>query len=104
MNWLSGLGISLKVALLAFLAALAGVAVLRHKKEAEKWRDKAVDIKLGNVVKGTTTAAAANTQAKLHQSRAKQIKDKALVRAKERGGKDEKIDKDINSLTKFFFR
>ena len=98
MEFIKGLGISVKVALLAFLAALAGMAVLRQKKEAAKWKDKAVEISLGNVVKGVTTAKAANTQAKLHQAKAKEIKDNAKAKAKERGGNDERIDKDVTDI------
>jgi hypothetical protein len=98
MNWFKGLGISVKVAALAFLAALAAMAVMRQKREAEKWKDMAVDIKLGNVVEGTLTAQAANTQAKLHQSRAKEIKAKAKERAKQRGGSYERINKDVSDI------
>jgi hypothetical protein len=98
MNWLKGLGISVKVAVLAFLAALAVMAAKRQKANAEKWHDKAVDIELGKVDAGTMTAKAASTQAKLHENRAKAIKDKAIARAKERGGKDERIDEDISDI------
>jgi hypothetical protein len=98
MNWFKGLGISFKVAALAFLAALAAMAVARHKREADKWKDKSTDIALGNVIKGTTTARQANAMAKQHEDRAKQIKDKALARAKERGGKDERIDEEVSDI------
>lgn len=94
MNWLKGLGISLKVAGLAFLAVLAVMAAKRQKMTADKWKDKAVDIELGNVVKGTTTARAASTQAKLHDNIAKDIKAKAEAKIDKIGDQDEDV-KDI---------
>jgi len=98
MNWLKGLGISVKVAVVAFLGVMAVMAAKRQKGIADKWKDKAVDIELGNVVKGTMTAKAANSQAKLHQARAVEIKKKAKARVKARGGKDERIDKDVSDI------
>ena len=91
MNWLKGLGISVKVAALAFLAVLAVMAAKRQKASAKKWRDKALDIELGNIVKGTQTAAAASTQAKLHDNRGHEIAEKARARFKYMGGQDEDI-------------
>jgi len=97
-TWLSGLGISLKVAVVAFLGVMAVMAAKRQKTIADSWKDKAVDIELGNVKQGTMSAAAASTQAKFHQAKAKEIKAKAKARVKERGGKDERIDKDISDV------
>ena len=94
MNWLKGLGISAKVAALAFLAALAVMAAKRQKDAADKWKDKATDIELGNVIKGTTTARAASTQAKLHDAKADEIKKKAVARIDQMGESDEDV-KDI---------
>lgn len=91
MNWLRGLGISVKVAALAFLAVLAVMAAKRQKATAEKWHDKAVDIEMGNVIKGTTTARAASTQAKLHDNKAKDIKAKAEARIGQMGDQDEDV-------------
>ena len=91
MNWLKGLGISVKVAALAFLAVLAVMAAKRQKDTADKWKDKATDIALGNVIKGTTTAKAANTQAKLHDNKAKDIKKKAEARITQMGDQDEDV-------------
>ena len=73
MNWLKGLGISVKVAIGALLMALAVMAAKRHKDNADKWRNKAVNIENGFVVKGIETVAAANTQAKIHDNMAKAI-------------------------------
>ena len=91
MNWLKGLGISVKVAALAFLAALAVMAAKRQKANAEKWHDKAVDVELGKVKSGTMTAAAASTQAKKHDSKAKEIKKKAETRITQMGNQDEDV-------------
>ncbi len=94
MNWLKGLGISAKVAALAFLAVLAVMKVKREKAIADKWKDKAIDIELGNVVKGVETAKAASNQAKLHDAKADEIKKKAEARITQMGGQDEDV-KDI---------
>lgn len=91
MNWLKGLGISVKVAVTALLMAMAVMAAKRHKAEANKWKITAIDIKQGNVDKGTMTAKAANSQAKIHSAKAKDIKKKAEARAKQMGGQDEEI-------------
>ena len=91
MNWIRGLGISVKVAALAFLAVLAVMAAKRQKDIADQWKDKAVDIKLGQVVKGVATAKAANTQAMIHDSKARQIKKKAEARIDSMGGANEDI-------------
>ena len=80
MKWIKGLGSSLWVGILAVGAAMAAFAAMRHKQTADKWRDKAVDIETGNVVKGVETAKAANTQAKLHDNKAKALEKKAKER------------------------
>jgi hypothetical protein len=91
-SWLRGLGVSAKVAALAFLAVLAVMAAKRQKDQADKWKDKAIDIEQGNVIKGTMTAQAASTQAKLHDNKAKEIKVKAEARVTQMGGADEEVD------------
>ncbi len=91
MNWLKGLGISVKVAVTALLMAMAVMAAKRHKDTADKWRNKAVNIENGFVVKGIDTANAANTQAKLHDTKAKEIKAKAESRITQMGDKDEDV-------------
>lgn len=91
MNWFKGLGISVKVAAFAFLAVLGVFALKRQKARADQWKDKAVDIQLGNVVKGVTTAKAANTQAMIHDANARRIKKKAEERVNQMGGQDEEI-------------
>ncbi len=94
MNWLKGLGISVKIAMGALLMAMAVMAAKRHKDTADKWRNTGVKIEQGYVVKGIKTASAANTQAKIHDAKAKQIKTKAEVRITQMAGKDEDV-KDI---------
>ena len=100
MTWLKGLGISVKVAALAFLAALAVMAAKRQKASAEKWHDKAVDIELEKVTAGTTTAAAASTQAKLHDAKADEIKKKAEVRIGQMGDNDDEISDILDRFRK----
>ncbi len=91
MNWLKGLGISVKVAIGALLMAMAVMAAKRNKDIADKWRNTAVKIDQGYVVKGIKTASAANTQAKKHDEKAKQIKAMAEARAVKMGGQDEDV-------------
>lgn len=91
MNWLKGLGISVKVAITALLMAMAVMAAKRHKDNADKWRNAAVEIENGYVIKGIDTASAANSQAMLHDDKATQIKEKAEARAKQMGGQDEDV-------------
>ena len=91
MNWLKGFGISVKVAIGALLMAMAVMAAKRHKDTADKWRNNAVEIENGFVIKGIETASAANTQAKIHDEKAKQIKAKAEARITQMGDKHEDV-------------
>lgn len=91
MNFLKGLGVSVKVAALAFLAVLAVMAAKRHKDTARKWQLTALDVKNEDVETGTMTAKAANSQAKLHNAKAKEIKKKAQERVESMGGADEDV-------------
>ena len=70
MNWLRGLGISVKVAIGALLMTLAIMSANRSKDLADKWRHNAVEIENGYAIKGADTAAAANTHAKIHDEKA----------------------------------
>lgn len=91
MNWLKGCYVSLKVAAIAFLGVMAVMAAKSQKAKALKWAGKAEDIEQGNVKKGTMTAAAASSKAKLHDNNAHQIKAKAEARVQQMGDKDEEI-------------
>lgn len=91
MNWLKGLGISVKVAITALLMAMAVMAAKRHKDIADNLRNNADMIENGYVVKGIETASAANTQAKLHDNKAHEIKEKAEARITEMGDKHEDV-------------
>ena len=91
MNWLRGLGISVKVAIGALLMVLAIMSAKRHKDSADKWRNNAVEIENGFVVKGIETAAQANTQAKKHDTLAHEINKKAKAHAEKMGGKNEDV-------------
>ena len=70
MNWFKGLGISVKVAVVAFLGVMAVMAAKRQKAAAGKWQDTAVDIETKLVTAGTMTAAAASEKAKVHDDKA----------------------------------
>ena len=100
MNWLKGLGISIKVAIGALLMALSVMAYQRQKGAAEKWHDKAVDLETGKVRDATITAAAASTQAKFHDNKAKEIKQKAEAQAVTMGGKDEDVASILDQFSK----
>lgn len=89
MNWLKGLGKSAWIAIGIFLAAMAVAAAQRQKITANKWKDKAVDIETGNVVKGVDTAKVALTQAKLHNAKARKLQKKAKTIMDRTGKKDE---------------
>lgn len=91
MNWLKAAWQPIVAAGLVALAILAAMSAARHKATAEKWRDKAVDIEEGNVVKGIETAEAANTQAKLHDQKAERRNEFAAKRITQIGAKNEPI-------------
>ena len=91
MNWIKGLSSAVWIGILGFLAAMALVAAKRQKDIADQWKDKAIDIELGNVVKGTETAQAASSQAKIHDARADEIVAKAEARIDAIGGQNEDI-------------
>ena len=91
MNWIKGLSSAVWIGILGFLAAMALVAAKRQKDIADQWKDKAIDIELGNVVKGTQTAQAASSQAQIYDARARQIKAKAKARIDAMGGQNEDI-------------
>ncbi len=90
-NWIKGLGSSVWIGILGFLAAMAIIAAKRQKDSADKWKGVAVDIESGNVVKVVSTAAAANTMAALHDSKARQIEKKAKIRMDQMGGHNEEV-------------
>jgi hypothetical protein len=71
MTWVRTHLALLGAALVAFFAIWAAS---RQKELAQKWQQKAVEIETGAVIKGVANAEAASTQAKLHESRAAEIK------------------------------
>jgi len=89
MNWIKGLGKSVWIAIGIFFAAMAVAAAQRQKGVANKWKDKAVDIETGNVVKGVETAKAALTEAKKHDAKARDLQKKAKGIMDRTGKKDE---------------
>jgi len=91
MSWLKAAWAPVAALGLAALAILAVMSAARQRATAERWRDKAVSIEEGNVSRGTLTAAAANTQAKLHDNKAKERNDKAKARRAQIRKKNESI-------------
>lgn len=91
MNWLKAAWAPLAAAGLAALAILAAMSAARQRATAAKWRDKAVAIEEGNVSRGTLTAEAANTQAKLHDQKAEKRNEKAAARITQIGAKNEDV-------------
>lgn len=91
MTWLKAAWAPIAAAGLAALAILAAMSAARHKATAQKWRDKAVAIEEGNVIKGVETAAAASTQAALHDNKAKERNTAAEARISQIGAKNEPI-------------
>lgn len=85
MNWLKSIWAASGTAVLAMLAVFAVASAQRQKRVADKWKDKALDIELGNVSRGTLTAKAANSQAKVHEQKAKERNKKALAHMKKAG-------------------
>lgn len=89
LDWLKGLGKSVWIAIGIFFAAMTVAKAVREKSIADKWKDVAVDIETGNVVKGVETAKAAMAQAKLHDSKARELQKKAKAIMDKAGKKDE---------------
>ena len=92
MTWLKSTWTAISAGFLVLLAIFAAMSASRQKGVADKWKDKALDIELGNVKKGTTTSAAASTQAKKHDAKADEIRAKAEARLNQAGEKDEEIN------------
>ena len=80
MTWLKTTWGTVSAFFLFALALFAAASAARQKAVADQWKDKAVDIELGNVVKGVDTAKAASAQAKLHEAKAKEKKAIAEAR------------------------
>ena len=99
MNWIKSLGSAVWIGILGFLAAMALAAAKRQKNIADQWKDRALDIELGNVVKGTETAQAASSQAKIYDARAKQIKKKAEARIDQMAKQNQSIESLIDKWT-----
>ncbi len=91
MNWLKGLGISVKVAALAFLAALAVMAAKYQKDRADKWVKRSEDEKEADVQAGTRKAQQSLTQAKLHENKAAKAKEAATKSIDAIGRSDETL-------------
>lgn len=88
-DWVRGLGKSVWIAIGIFFAAMAVAAATRNKATADKWREKAVDIEAGNVVRGVETAKAALSQAKKFDAEADRFEAKGNAAMDRTGRKDE---------------
>ena len=100
MNWFRTAWAPIAAAGLAALAILAAMSAARHKAIADKWRQTAVDIEEGQVVKGTETAEAASTQAALHDAKADERNKKAEARITQIAGKNEAISSILDGWKK----
>lgn len=100
LNWLKAAWTPIAAAGLAALAILAAMSAARHKATAQKWRDKAVAIEEGNLIKGIETAETANTQAKLHDQKAEERNEKASKRISQIAGKNESIESILDGWKK----
>ena len=99
-EWLKAAWTPIAALGLAALAIMAAMSAARHKAVANKWRDKAVAIEEGNVIKGVETAEAANTQAALHDDRAKARNAAAESRITQIGAKNEAISDILSGWSK----
>lgn len=100
MTWLKTTWSAMSAALLAALAIFAVASAQRQKSSARKWQETADDIESGKVKKGTLTAAAASTKAKLHDARASELKTKAETRITQIGEKNEEISDILDRWSK----
>ncbi len=91
LDWFKAAWAPFAAAGLAALAILAAMSAARHKATAQKWRDKAISIETGNVIKGVETAAAASSQAALHDEKAKARNTAAEARRSQIREKNEPI-------------
>ena len=91
MNWIRGLGSSVWIGILGFLAAMAAASAIRSGAEAKKWQQKADDEKEADVQAGSRKAQQHLTQAKLAENKAAQAKQKATERIDQIGKKNETL-------------
>ena len=91
MSWLKSVWAPIAAIGLAALAIFAAIRAANSKAVAEKWRDKAVQIEEGNVVKGIETAEAASSQAAVHDNIAEERAKIASERITKIGEKNEAI-------------
>ena len=82
---LAAIPIALSVAVAAFFAMQAS----QRKREAQRWRDTATDIRAENVVTSLADAAVAETQAKFHEAEAKRVAEKAKSKIDKAAKSDE---------------
>ena len=91
MTWLKGMGGAILAAGAMFLAAMAVASAKRQHNSAQKWKDHAVEAAEADVANNLGSAKAALTQAKLHDARAKEAKERARVRLDNIGKRDDDI-------------
>lgn len=100
MSWLKAAWAPIAAAGLAALAILAAMSAARQKATAAKWRDKAVAIEEGAIMKGIETAEAANIQAALHDQKADRRNEAAAKRISQIAGKNESIESILDEWKK----
>ena len=91
MNWLKGLGSSVWIGILGFLAAMAIASAVRQKGLANKWQKTAVAEKEKDVEESVGKAKAALSQAKLANARATEKKELARRKLDAIGKKDPEL-------------
>jgi len=89
MKWLKGMGGAILAAGAMFLAAMAIASAKRQKDSADKWKNQAVTDAEADVTGNIVTAKAALSQAKLHDQKARDAKEKARKRLDNIGKRDE---------------
>lgn len=89
MDWLKANWTSFLVAIGMFFAAMAVAKAGREKASANKWKERAVADAEADVEENIVSAKAALSQAKLHDAKAREAKEKARKRLDKIGERDE---------------
>lgn len=88
MSWIKATFSGLGAAILAFLAFLAVSSAKRHKNEADKWKARAEAEKQSDVEDSAKKANQSLSQAKLHNAKASEAKERARVKIDQIAKKD----------------
>ncbi len=100
MSWLKTTSGAVLAAIGMFLAAMAVANARRQKTSADRWKNLAVDGAEADVKNNLGSAAAALSQAKRYDARAKQAKEAARKRLDKIGGRDDDMGSIISGWSK----